>query len=96
MLELDDAADFIQRLPAGGRQETLSLLDVVTRQEVMGLLAYAEDEAGGVMNPRYIRLRPEMSVEEAIRYLRAQASTRIETIYYAYVLDYEQKAEWPS
>ena len=43
------------------------------------------------MNPRYIRLRPDMSVEEAIRYLRAQARTPIEVIYYAYVLDYDEK-----
>jgi magnesium transporter len=91
MLALDDAADFVQHLPAEDRQEVLSLLDPVNRQEVMGLMAYAEDEAGGVMNPRYIRLRPDMSVEEAIRYMRAQARTSIEVIYYAYVLDYDQK-----
>lgn len=91
LLALDDCADLIQHLPADTRQDVLGLLDEVSRQEVMGLLAYADDEAGGVMNPRYIRLRPDMSVEEAIRYLRAQARTPIETIYYTYVLDYDQK-----
>jgi len=91
LLALDDAADFLQRMHFEDRQEVLLLLDEVTRHEVMGLLAYAEDEAGGVMNPRYIRLRPEMLVEEAIRYLRAQARTPVETIYYAYVVDAEQK-----
>ncbi len=91
LLALDDAADFIQHLPPDNRQEILLLLDETSRSEVMGLMAYAEDEAGGVMNPRYFRLRPDMSVEEAIRYLRAQARTQVETIYYAYVLDYEQK-----
>ncbi|MBX3021826.1 MAG: magnesium transporter [Bdellovibrionales bacterium] len=91
LLALDDAADFLQNLDPEPRQEFLALLDEVSRQEVVGLLAYAEDEAGGVMNPRYIRLRPDMSVEEAIRYLRAQARTPIETIYYTYVLDYDQK-----
>ena len=54
-------------------------------------MAYAHDEAGGVMNPRYIRLRPDMSVEEAIRYLRAQARTPIEVIYYTYVLGLRRK-----
>jgi magnesium transporter len=91
LLALDDAADFIQHLPQENRPDVLLLLDEVSRQEVMGLLAYADDEAGGVMNPRYIRLRPDMSVEEAIRYLRAQARTPVEAIYYAYVLDYDQK-----
>jgi magnesium transporter len=90
LLALDDCADLLQRLSSEARLEHLMLLDEVSRQEVMGLLAYAEDEAGGVMNPRYFRLRPDMSVEEAIRYLRAQARTPVETIYYAYVIDYDQ------
>jgi magnesium transporter len=51
------------------------------------LLAYAEDEAGGLMNPRFARVRPEMTVEEAIRYVRRQAQDKLETIYYVYVLD---------
>lgn len=93
LLALDDAADFIQKFENENRQEVLMLLDEVSRQEVMGLMAYAEDEAGGFMNPRYFRLRPEMSVEEAIRYLRAQARTPVETIYYAYVLDYDQRLQ---
>lgn len=42
------------------------------------------------MNSRFARLRPEMTVEEAIRYLRAQSKSHIETIYYAYVLDRTQ------
>lgn len=91
LLPLDDAADFLQRLEVDRRQDFLNLLDEGARREVLGLLAYAEDEAGGLMNPRYIRLRPDMSVEEAIRYLRAQARTPIEVIYYTYVLDYDQK-----
>jgi magnesium transporter len=54
------------------------------------LLAYAEDEAGGLMNPRFARLRPDMTVDEAISYLRLQGRT-METIYYAYVLDAAQR-----
>lgn len=91
LLPLDDTADFIQHTPAEDRSEVLGQLDDQTRREVMGLLAYAEDDAGGLMNPQYIRLRPDMTVDEAIRYLRAQAKTHIETIYYAYVLDADQR-----
>ena len=86
----DDAADFIQGLPMEDHAHTLSLLDERTKREVMGLLAYAEDDAGGLMNSQYVRLRPEMTVEEAVGYLRAQAKTGIETIYYAYVIDTDQ------
>jgi magnesium transporter len=56
------------------------------------LLAYAEDEAGGLMSPRFVRARPDMTVDEAIRYVRRQAREReVETIYYVYVLDANQR-----
>lgn len=87
ILAPDDAADLIQLFPVEQRADLLNLLDELTRKEVMGLLAYAEDNAGGLMNPRYVRLRADMTVEEAIRYIRAQARNPIEIIYYAYVQD---------
>jgi len=91
LLPPDDAADVIQAAPEEERDGLLALLDEPTRKEVAALLAYAEDDAGGLMNPRYARLRPEMSVDEAITYLRRQARERLETIYYVYVLDAEQR-----
>ena len=39
-------------------------------------MAYAEDEAGGLMNPRFARVRPDMTVDEAMSYLRRRASNR--------------------
>jgi magnesium transporter len=87
----DDAADLIQVSADDQRETFLRLLDEPTRREVAALLAYAEDEAGGLMSPRYVRLRPEMSVDEAISYLRRAARERAETIYYIYVLDAEQR-----
>lgn len=91
LLAPDDAADLIQELPQDERESALGLLDPQTRAEVTALLAYAEDAAGGLMNSRFTRLRPEMDVDEAIRYLRVQAKSQVETIYYAYVIDNEQK-----
>ncbi len=91
LLPPDDAADAIQQVAKEERGELLDLLDDASRREVTALLAYAEDAAGGLMSPRFARLRPEMTVDEAIRYLRRQARERIETIYYAYVLDHEQR-----
>jgi magnesium transporter len=82
LLPPDDAADLTQAAPAEHRAELLGLLDKRTRTEVMALLAYAEDEAGGLMNPRFARLRPDATVDEAIGYLRRQARGRIESIYY--------------
>jgi magnesium transporter len=90
ILAPDDAADVLQKVDSSRRPELLGLLDEQTRHEVYALLAYAEDHAGGLMNPRFARVRPEMRVDEAIRYLQRQARDRIETIYYAYVLDDHQ------
>lgn len=91
ILPPDDVADVIQEAPPEERERLLGLLDDATRKEVTALLAYAEDEAGGLMNPRFARLRPEMSADEAISYLRRQTSEMVENIYYAYVLDAQQK-----
>ena len=87
----DDAADLIQAAPDEKRDALMTLLDDPTRREVTALLAYSEDNAGGLMNPRYIRLRPEMTVDEAISYVRKQMREQPRTIYYGYVLDGEQR-----
>jgi magnesium transporter len=71
LLAPDDAADVIQAAPPVERAGLLALLEDTTRTEVTALLAYAEDEAGGLMNPRYARVRPDMSVDEAISYLKS-------------------------
>jgi magnesium transporter len=92
LLAPDDAADLMQQVPAEHRAGLVALLDEVTQKDVAGLLAFAEDDAGGLMNPRYARLRPEMLVDEAISYLRRLARDRASsTIYYAYALDSEQR-----
>jgi magnesium transporter len=90
MLRPDDAADLLQEAPLEERAGLLALLDEPTRREVAALLAYAEDDAGGLMSPRYARLRPDMSTDEAISYLRRQTREHLETIYYLYVLDADQ------
>lgn len=91
LLAPDDAADLVQHLEPEARAGVLALMDPVTLREVAALLAYEEDEAGGLMSPRFARVRPEMTVDEAIVYLRRQARRRVETIYYAYALDAEQR-----
>jgi magnesium transporter len=89
LLPPDDATDVIQETPEEERGNLVALLDDYTRREVVALLAYAEDDAGGLMSPRFARLRPDMTVDEAIAYLRRQAE-QVETIHYTYVLDSDQ------
>jgi magnesium transporter len=91
LLAPDDAADVVQETPAEDREGLLTLLDDAMRREVKGLLDYAEDEAGGLMNTRYSRLRGDMSVGEAISYLRRDARHREKSVYYVYVVDAEER-----
>ena len=87
----DDAADLVQEAPLEERPALMELFDDPTRREVGILLAYEEDNAGGLMSPRFARVRPSMTVDDAIVYLRKQATQQLETLYYGYVLDSQQK-----
>jgi magnesium transporter len=89
----DDAVDLLQELDEEERPALLALLDDATRREVTVLLAYEEDEAGGLMSSRFARLRPDMTVDEAVSYLRKQAvaGVELETIYYIFVLEADQR-----
>lgn len=91
LLAPDDAADVIQHAPEEDREALLGLLDPRMRSEVEALLTYQDDVAGGLMNPSYARLRPEMTANQALAYLRLQASNRTSSIFYAYVLDDEAR-----
>ena len=92
LLPPDDLADLIQAIPETERESIMNDdVDVSTRRELVALLAYAEDQAGGLMNPRFARIRPEMRVDEAIKYLYKQAQEQLETMRYIYVLDSRQK-----
>ncbi len=90
LLPPDDAADLLQLVGEPQRHKLLAELDETTRKEVNALLAYKEDVAGGLMSPRFARVRPDMTVDEAIIYLRRQAPS-VDILYYAYVLDDEQR-----
>lgn len=90
LLAPDDAADVLQCVDTDKRAGLLDLTDPITRSEVSALLAYKEDVAGGLMSPRYVRVRPDMTIAQAISYVRLQA-VQAETIYYMYVLDADQR-----
>lgn len=91
LLAPDDAAHLVREFPAEKQDSLLSLLDENTRRDVQAILAYEDDLAGGLMNPRFVRLRPDITADMAVTYVRAQAASPAETINYAYVLDNEQK-----
>ncbi len=90
MLAPDDAADIIQESPEEIRSHLLGFLNEQMRKEVSALLSYKKDIAGGLMNPRFARIRPDHTIDEAIHYLRHQARDYLESVYYLFVLDDEQ------
>jgi magnesium transporter len=90
LLPADEAADVIQQAPEEERAGLLGLLDNRTRPEVEALLEYQADVAGGRMDPSYAWVRPDMTVTQALAYLRLQAADRVSSIYYTYVLDHEE------
>ena len=91
LLPPDDAADIIQNSPEEVQPNLKDLLDEQTHKEVNALLFYHHDVAGGLMNPRFARLRPELTADEAIRYIRLQSKDKLEGIFYIYVLDDNQR-----
>ena len=91
LLSANEAADVIHAARHEQRQALLSLLDDKTRREVKGLMDYVEEEAKGLIDPHYARLRPHMSVDEAVSFLRRDARDRAQTSYYAYVTDAEER-----
>ena len=64
---------------------------VVAERSRHGLAAspYPEDEAGALLHAGYVRISPDVTVEEAIAETRQQAG-QVEMIYYAYALDESQ------
>lgn len=89
LLAPDDGADLVQESPEHAREELMNLMDDSTKTDVQALLDYRADVAGGLMNPRFARLRPEETIDEALTYLRQQVS-QVELIHYAYVLGEDQ------
>lgn len=70
-MELDDLADLVADLPEALTQEVLRSLDKQDQERLRQVLAYDEDSAGGLMNVDIITVRPDVTVEVVLRYLRA-------------------------
>jgi len=54
--------------------------------DVRKLLSYPEDSAGGIMTTEYAYVPPDVTAEQAIKFLR-ETATDAETLFYVYVTD---------
>jgi len=69
-MDLDDLADFVADLPEAVTNQVLRSLSQQDRERLSAVLSYPEDSAGGLMNPDTISVRPDVTLEVVIRYLR--------------------------
>ena len=69
-MELDDLADLVGDLPETVTLQLLKSMDQQDRERLSTVLSYPEDSAGGLMNTDTVSLRPDVSVEVVLRYLR--------------------------
>ncbi|OPX54951.1 magnesium transporter [Oceanospirillum multiglobuliferum] len=73
-LDTDDIADLLQQLPDTIIKEVLVSMDTQDRHRVEAVLSYPEDTAGGLMNTDTITIRPDITLDVVIRYLRRHQS----------------------
>jgi len=73
-LEADDVADILQDLPDTVIREVLNSLDKQDRQRIEAVLSYPEDTAGGLMSTDTLTVRPDVTLDVVLRYLRMRGS----------------------
>jgi len=69
-LEVDDLADLLADLPETVNQQVLRSMDSQDRERLTAVLAYDADTAGGLMNTDTVSIRPDVTLETVLRYLR--------------------------
>ncbi|MAU15046.1 MAG: magnesium transporter [Muricauda sp.] len=90
-LDTDDAADIINELPKEIVQEVISeISDREHAKDIVDLLRYEEDSAGGLMAKELVKVNENWTVTSCVKEMRAQAEnvTRVHSIY---VVDDEGK-----
>ncbi len=84
---LDDAADILGNLSPERLEAILKNLPPESASKITEILGYPSDSAGGIMDPVFVALRENMSVQQAIEVLRSEESGAHEGMFYVYVTD---------
>ncbi|HVL01557.1 MAG TPA: magnesium transporter [Dongiaceae bacterium] len=72
--DADDFADLLQELPHKVMRRVLQSMDEQNRHRIEAILSFPEDTAGGLMNTDIITIRPDISLDVVLRYLRRHES----------------------
>ena len=89
-LYFDDAADIVEEMPASIVKRILSNASPDMRKAVNELLKYPDDSAGSIMTTEFVDLKRNMTVADALSYIRKVAIDK-ETIYTCYVTERDRK-----
>lgn len=90
-LDSDDAADIIAELPKEKKEEVIQeLIDSEHARDIVDLLRYDENSAGGLMGKELISVNENWSVMHCVRQMRLQAEN-VSKIHSIYVVDDENK-----
>ena len=85
-LNVDDAADLADEMPANVVSRILAQASPEKRREINEILRYPENSAGSIMTTEFVSLRVDMTVAEAIQRIRLTGVDK-ETIYTCYVTE---------
>lgn len=86
-MDSDDAADIMAELPDLKKDEVISLIkDTEQASDIVDLLSYPEDSAGGLMAKELIKVNINWSILKCLKEMRKQAEN-IENVYTIYVVD---------
>lgn len=90
-METDDAVDLMRELDEDTQEEILSHIeDVEQAGDIVDLLKYDEDSAGGLMGTEMIVVNENWSMPKCIDEMRKQAE-EMDEIYYVYVVDDDER-----
>ena len=90
-LDTNDAADIIAELSQSKKQEVISeLQDVEHAKDIVDLLRYDEDTAGGIMHKELVKVNENWNVFTCIKQMRIQAEN-ISRVHSIYVVDDEDR-----
>ncbi len=91
-LDFDDKIDVLEELPANLVDKILEKTPKEERKLINTFLNYPEDSAGSLMTPDYISLQDDMTVGDALRYIKKEGMDS-ETVYTCYVKKAGRKLE---
>ena len=90
-LETNDAADIIAELSQEKKEEVISeLQDVEHAKDIVELLRYDEDTAGGIMHKELVKVNENWNVLTCVKEMRIQAEN-ISRVHSIYVVDDEDR-----